>query len=984
MVPTLQLQLLGDFQIAYHGKQLRSVNTARLQSLLAYLLIHRQAPQSRQQLAYLFWPDTVEAKARANLRFFLHRLRRALPDAARFLEIGEANVTWRADASFSLDVAAFEDALAEAERETGAAARALQAAVTLYRGDLLPNCYDDWVLPERERLRQLYLAALARLVQVLETQGEYLAAISRAQQLLRQDPLHEESYRQLMRLHAGRGDRVGALRVYHACAAVLERELAVEPSPATRAEYEQLLRQAAPTPSTMASGAAPGYAALLVPEAPPNNLRLALTSFIGREREMAEITGRLATARLLTLTGVGGSGKTRLALEVAVHLLLAQRGQAADPRHADGVWWVELAPLGDPGLVAQAVAAALGAREARRQPLVESLIVYLRRKRLLLVWDNCEHLIGACAQLAEALLRACPGVSLLATSREPLRVEGEATWPVPPLSVPAPELVSSQDSFPQISQAVAVRLFSERAALAFPAFQLTASTAPAVAEICRRLDGLPLAIELAAARAKILTVDQIAQRLDDRFNLLKATPRQTSARHQSLRAVMDWSFELLAPAERALFQRLAAFAGGFTLEAVEAICVAADLESHQMLELLSLLVDKSLVKMDQDSGEVRFDLLETIREYALERLTASGEVDSVRRRHAQFYLVLGERAEPELATANQLQWVNRLDFEHGNVRAALAWSREHDVELGLRLSASIWRYWHMRSLNREGRAWLEALIPLSPAPTLARAKALQASNVFTVLQGDYETARAHVEEALQIYQQLGDRRRIAAALNELGLIDRYRGEHDSAQRLLEQSLAIKQELGLDSPRANTTMNLGLVAGDRGDCAAAYALHQESLAIFRASDEMFGMAAAYGNLGHMATRLGKLAEALAWQVESMRLFSELGDHDGLAECLERLAMLANAKSDFETAARFGGAASMLREKAGTTLAPSEQAEYDREVSAARARLDGPTFEAAWQAGQAMTFDALRELALSQAGRAMPLEAAIAEVPSPDVN
>jgi predicted ATPase/DNA-binding SARP family transcriptional activator len=902
-MPILQIQLLGDLQIAYDGTQVKGVNTARLQSLLAYLLIHRQASQSRQQLAFLFWPDTVEAKARANLRFFLHRLRRALPDADRFIQIDETSVVWRADAPFTLDVAVFEDALEKAKQEMGeAAVRALESAVSLYRGDLLPTCYDDWILPERERLRQLYLAALARLIQEMESQGEYRAAISRAQQLLRYDPLHEETYRQLMRLHAKNGDHVGALRAFHTCAAVLERELAVEPSPATRAEYKQLLRQTTPATAAVKARPAPDYAILQVPNATPNNLQLSLTSFIGREREISEVKLRLATTRLLTLTGTGGSGKTRLALEGAIQLLLAGQAQLADSRYPDGIWWIELAALGDPALVTQAVAAVLEVREERRKPLSEALIGSLRQKLTLLVWDNCEHVIDACAQLAETLLRACPGVSILATSREPLRIEGETTWSVPALSLPDKELLSNTDSYSQITQFEAVRLFSERAALAFPAFTLTPGNAAAVVEICRKLDGLPLAIELAAARVKVLRVEQIADRLDDRFNLLKAAQRRSDARHQSLRAVMDWSFELLAPAERALFQRLAVFAGGFTLEAVEAACAGDGLESHQLLELLSLLVDKSLVRMDQGSGEARFDLLETIRQYASGKLVESDQVEAVRGKHANFYLMLAERVHSALRGPQQELWLERMEREHDNLRAALAWSQTPagKPEVGLRLAGNLWRFWGRRGHLSEGRRTLEAMLARVPAHTAARAQALDGAGWLAYSQGDHLAARVLDEESLLIWREVGDRKGMALALNNLGNVAHKLADYATARQFHEESLKLRRELGDQADVAASLHNLGMVALDQGDYLSARALFEESLAFKQQLGNKWDMVTTINSLGGIALERGEADTAWALYEQSLALGQELGDKGAMAMVLINMGNVALRQGDFAAA------------------------------------------------------------------------------------
>jgi len=387
-------------------------------------------------------------------------------------------------------------------------------------------------------------------------------------------------------------------------------------------------------------------------DALPNNLPRQLTSFIGREREMAEVKRLLTTTRLLTLTGSGGCGKTRLALQVAADLV---------EEFANGVWLVELAALTDPALVPQAVASALGVREEPGRPLLATLSDYLKAKRLLLLLDNCEHLVAACAYLAEALLRACPHLRILATSREALNIAGETVWRVPSLSLPD---LLHLPSVEHLTQYEAVRLFIERALISRPDFVLTSQGAPSVAQVCHRLDGIPLAIELAAARVKVLSVEQIAARLDNRFRLLTSGSRTALPRQKTLRAAIDWSYDLLSETERMVLRRLSVFAGGWTLEAAEAICVGEGIEWHEVLDPLMQLVDKSLVMMEEQGGTVRYRLLETVRQYGRDKLPASGEADVVRGRHRDWYLALAERAEPELLGSNQAVWLERLETEH--------------------------------------------------------------------------------------------------------------------------------------------------------------------------------------------------------------------------------------------------------------------------------------------------------------------------------
>ncbi len=517
-MPQLHIHLLGEFRLTDGDALIGAINAPRLQSLLAYLVLHRDVPQPRQHLAFQLWPDTTEAQARTNLRQLLHGLKQTLPEAEQFLHADAQTLQWDSAAPFRLDVAEFEEALAQADaaEQTGdphALRVALEQAIALYQGDLLPSCYDDWILPERERLRQAFTGTLERLLLFLERQGEPRAAIGYAQRLLRHDPLLEETYRALMRLYAACGDRAGALRVYQTCAVVLQRELAVEPSAATREAYEQLLKVDVQARS------------VLPPQPANTNLPVPLTSFIGREAEMAEITHLLQTTRLLTLTGPGGCGKTRLALEAATNLL---------DDYPDGVWWVELAALSDAVLVPQAVATALGVREQTDRPLTEMLTDYLRAKQLLLLLDNCEHLVGACARLAEQLLSACPHLCILATSREALSIGGETTWLVPSLSLPKAQPPSTVE---ELMRYESIRLFVDRAATVLPTFRLTTASGQFVAQICRRVDGIPIAIELAAARVKLLNVEQMAARLDDVFHLLTAGRRSGAVKCNTWSAV---------------------------------------------------------------------------------------------------------------------------------------------------------------------------------------------------------------------------------------------------------------------------------------------------------------------------------------------------------------------------------------------------------------------------------------------------------------
>jgi non-specific serine/threonine protein kinase len=672
--------------------------------------------------------------------------------------------------------------------------------------------------------------------------------------------------------------------------------------------------------------------------APPTNLPLPLTSFIGRERELAEIQGLAATTRLLTLTGAGGIGKTRLALQVA---------GALAPSFPDGVWLVELGALADPALVPQAVATALGVREQPGEPLARTVGAHLRARHLLLVLDNCEHLVAACAALSAGLLQASPRLTILATSQEALQVAGEITWPVPPLAVPAaPPL-----RLAELPACESVRLFMERARLSRPGFDLTLENAAAVAQICARLDGVPLALELAAACLRVLTITQIAARLDDRFRLLTGGSRLALPRHQTLHATVAWSYDLLTSPERTLLARLAVFAGGWTLEAAEAVCgdfgsenpanPTSKIENPKLdvLPLLMQLVAKSLVKVEAGGEAARYILLETIRAYAWERLREMGEAPELRARHARYYRDLAEAAEPLLTGAGQAAWLDRLEVEHDNLRAALRWSEEapEGGQEGLRLAGALSRFWVLRGYLSEGRAWVAAALahPGATVGTAARARALVSAGRLAHIQGDLAAARSPLEESAALWREQGDTRQLAYAQTLLGLVlgnlgdpaargvltesvALLRREDDpwglaralfclgdvvangedfaAATRLLEESLALFRQVGDDAFIANTLMALGELAREEGDLARAAALSAESLALYRAQGFTSGIAYTLKDLGDVAWGQGAVDAAREHYAESLRMCRDLDDHEGVAGALLRLGQIAHAEGN----------------------------------------------------------------------------------------
>jgi non-specific serine/threonine protein kinase len=668
----------------------------------------------------------------------------------------------------------------------------------------------------------------------------------------------------------------------------------------------------------------------------------------------------------------------------------------------DGAWIAELAPLADPGLVPQRVASALGVREEAGRPILETLHEALGGRALLILLDNCEHLTEACRSLATSLLESAPGVRLLATSREPLGVAGEVVWRVPPLHVPD---VRGRVRLTrrEIGQFESVRLFAERAAAAAPNFSLTDQNAELVAQICARLDGIPLAIELAAARVKVLPVNQVLSRLEDRFRLLTSGSPTALHHQQTLRATVEWSYDLLSEKERTLFDRLSVFAGGASLEAVESICAGASVTETEILDLLTHLIDKSLVLSEEGvEGAARYRMLETLREYGREALEGSGAKLPCLERHARFYLALAEEGEGELTGSDQSAWLARLEQEHDNLRRSAEWAvaTEH-AEEALRLAGSLWRFWRVHGHFDEGRRRLNAALALGvrgEGPSRFRAKALLGSGALARSQSDYERAQtlleesltllrgsedlegvgaalqemgnvaddqgrhddalARYQESLAIRRRLGDRIGEAALLHNLGVVAQAGGDHERARSLYQESLAIKRELGNEAGEANTLNALGSVAFDLGDHGTSRREHEQALALHRRLRHQGGIAYSLHELGRVAIATGDFGRARTLLRESLPLFEELGDRIGVAETLEHFAVLAIEQGAHAPGLELAGAASAIREQLGAPATPTDRSRLDSQLLKAREILgDGPSESHLREGSQMKTKDAL---------------------------
>ncbi|HQR10946.1 MAG TPA: tetratricopeptide repeat protein [Casimicrobiaceae bacterium] len=621
-----------------------------------------------------------------------------------------------------------------------------------------------------------------------------------------------------------------------------------------------------------------------------SNLPAPITSFVGRERELVEIKRLLSRARLLTLVGVGGIGKTRIALQAAAEVLDA---------YSDGVWFVDLAPIADAALVPSAVAQVLGVRETAETPLVETLCGYARQRQVLLLLDNCEHLLAGCATLADTLLSRAAELSIIATSREPLHVAGEQTYPLPTLSLP-----DANANAETMGRSEAVQLFVERAERQQPGFALTDARASAVAQLCIHLDGIPLALELAAARIRSLSVEEISVRLNDRFKLLIDGNRTALPRHQTLRATLDWSYDLLSNAEKALLCRVSIFSGGWTLEAAEQVCAGDDIAGEAVLEILASLAHKSLVMTEERGGATRYRLLETVLQYARDRLRDRGEESRWRGRHLAYFLAEAEAAEPELTGPEQQVWLDLLEADHDNLRSALAWSSAAggDAEGGLRLAAAVWRFWYGGGYLGEGRRWFSELLARVPGGTLAatRAKALNAVGSIACRQGDYPAARTFQNEGLAIWRALGDPRGITSSLNNLGVVAHAQGDYPSARAIFKEILAIRRELGDRPGIASTLNNLGALAFDQGDRSTSRALHEESLAIQQELGDRRGISMSLNNLGELAYAEGDYRAARTLYEESLAIKRELGQRWGIATSLDNLGNVASELGDYSRA------------------------------------------------------------------------------------
>ncbi|PKW12004.1 Predicted ATPase [Streptomyces sp. 1222.5] len=805
MADEVRIRLLGGFAVAVEDRPVAAGawRLRKARSLLKLLCLAPGHRIHREQVYDLLWPGLDRSAASNNLHQVLYAVRRALAATGapgEVVVLRDDMVVLGPEGGVRVDLDAFDEASRRASDGGGTAA--YRAALDLAGPGLLPeDRYEAWAGEAAEALERRRAALLLGLAEALEQDHDTAGALDVLRTLVAGDPLHEPGHRALMRVLAEAGRRREALAVYESLRDALRRDTGADPDPQTRGLYRALLADSVEPPKE--------------PAPLRHRLPAPATALIGREREMAEIVRSLGCGRLLTLTGAGGCGKTRLALAVA-----ARRG--GDFR--DGACFVDLAGLAEPDLVPEAVATALGLPLPPSGGSRQALVAQLTGRELLLVLDNCEHLVDACAALASQVIARCPGVVVLATSREPLRSYGERTFRVPSLGLPDPHRLPS---VAELGRFASVRLFTERAAQADPGFRLTDRNATAVAQICFRLDGMPLALELAAARVHVLAPRQIAERLDDALVLLGRGDRRGVTRQETLLATLEWSHRLLDEEEQRLFRRLAVFVGGFSLAAAEQVC-ADGADEGAVLDVLDRLADKSLVSVEPRQDEVRYRLLETIRQYAAGRLRAAGEAAATEVRHRRFYLALAESWDREPPAGVPAATSLELEADHGNLRAALRSLLRDEPDGALRLAVALRSFWAERGLLAEGRRWLEDALAAAPDPSPQRARALMGRAVLAIRLGDGAPLEEIAEQIVAVHRGRPDPAALASAHCQRAILLWMRGSWERARTALDVARALALEAGEPSVLAAAAHLAGVWAVCRGEGAAAREAAGESL------------------------------------------------------------------------------------------------------------------------------------------------------------
>jgi predicted ATPase/DNA-binding SARP family transcriptional activator len=978
----MQFRILGPLEVA-QGDRLLSLAGAQ-RSLLALLLLSANEVVSADRLIDELWGERAPESGRAALQVRVSQLRKALGGDSGRIVTRAPGYLLRVDPD-ELDLYVFERLVREADgAEPAEAAAKLREALGVWRGAALDDLsHESFAQPAIRRLEELRLAALEKRVEADLGLGRHAELTAELETLVEEYPTREHLHGQLMLALYRCGRQADALAAYRRARKVLVEQLAIEPSAPLRQLEQAILRQEPSLDLEATVFTAPPWslpAGQRVERDAPHNLPAQVSSFIGRERQLSELQGLLSRARVITLTGAGGVGKTRLALQLAASMV-----SGSD----DGPWFVDLAPLTDATLVAAKLAGVLGAREQPGRSSVESLVASCRTRNVLVILDNCEHVIGEAARIADQLVRGCPRMSLLATSREPLRIEGEHLYRVPPLFVPPADADPSS-----MLTSDAVQLFAERARQHRADFSVGSANASVVGRLCRRLDGIPLAIELAAARLRTLPLEEIDNRLGERFRLLTGGHRVAAPRQQTLEALIDWSYDLLNPAERDMLERLSVFAGGFDLQSAEAVTGAGSDGPLEVLDQIGALADKSLLQSD-DAASSRYRLLDTVRDYATAKLLArSGPTaHALCAAHRDHYLELAETAAPHVIGHGQTEWLDRLELEVDNLRAAISFSlKDPDPTAALRLGRALCYFWLYRQPRAEGAAALTAALdrPDAAEPTPTRGRALAAAAILlTMITGEYDAAAARAQEALEIARALGDSHLQAEALHVLALIHESRGHEQAHYELTGEGLALAT--ALDDPHL-----MALLLMTRG--SSPYLSPAERARTVGKSLELAhraGNTALYlgtlNNLSYLELEDGRIGAARARLAEGVRLAEEIGARRGLSllsctlgfasyladadadararfhQCLaiaqrsgDHLmvayaelgqALVVSRSGEPRAAARLHGAADAIHARLGTRFDSLESRLRAADLLRLRATLGGTAFRAAYNAGYA---------------------------------
>ena len=992
----LEIRLFGTWEARTHGRPLPPLRSRKERWLLALLALRFHTETFRETLAASLWPDVEKGQGLQYLRRSLSNLRQALGQEAPRL-LSPTSRTLRLDLSDAFcDVLTFEQALAQAATATDPLPR-LQQAVELYRGPLLPDCLEEWMLEERRHREHAYHNALERLANLCLQQQEPASAVGWLRRLILSDPYRESAVCSLMQALSDSGDRVAMQQVYQDLRRRLLHDLNAAPAPETESLFKRLSQR-----ETRPDGVSAQPVSL-----PPSrrHLPVPLTDLIGREQEIVEVTGWLQRCRLVTLLGPGGVGKTRLAIATA---------EAVLPHFADGVWFVDLAPLQDASRVAETTARALAVSEQPDCLPEERLEAAIASRSLLLALDNCEQVQEAVAVLAYRLLSACPNLKILATSRHLLGVTGEQVYPVPSLALPPPDTVAGQQLSATAEKDPAflldydgIRLFVQRAQQTNPAFRLDRKNGAMIVEICYRLDGIPLALEMAAARLRSLSVLEINTRLSDRFRLLTMGNRGAQPRQQTLRAALNWSYDLLNEAERALLNRLAVFVGGFTQEAAAALFPSEDAAWH--METLASLVDKSLLTVEGYAEPPRYRMLETVREYGLERLGEQGETEAARRLHQQFYSLRAKSLVAEWKRTRESQWLEILDRDLDNIRVGLAYGQETgDLDTSFDLQEAMVDYWQNYGSLSEGRRYLDAFLmargdELSPRQRIltlnqtaglahiqaddnrallyarkAARLALEqgerdqyglALNFITdcyVVLRQYEEARPYFEERIAVWREQGRDDEATLAENHFQEIySKARGTLEDYLRRQEDHLRVMREIGTPYMVISALHRMSYRHFCSGNYREAKPLCEEALQIARAILDRIQELICLQHLGWICLRLGDYGVARDCMLETLRIQKGMERAQELMTAMQALADIAMHEERWEYALCLYSITETMIQNRKLNTADGRELSTEAQLMKLRATLDTVTFDRLWQHGRSLTTTQSIEYALAEA-------------------